>query len=107
MQSGLLDQIIQLISHTTTNEGGEMIDIYTILDDIVFAQVISQKGKEAFEAARTNARNNVRVGMRYRDDLDTTWRFIWSGDTFNVTNVDRSMRRDGMLWVTGQAVGAI
>jgi SPP1 family predicted phage head-tail adaptor len=75
--------------------------------DTVFATVISQKGREAFEAARTNARVMIRVGIHYRDDVQNTWRFTWAGNTYNIIDTDRSQRRDGMLWFTAESVGAI
>ncbi len=100
-----LDQQVQLLSYSPANNSGEMTPTFTP-GDTVWAKVISQKGKEAFEAARTNARSTIRVGMHYRTDVASTWRLIWEGDTYNITDTDRSMRRDGMLWVTAEAVGA-
>ncbi len=106
MKTGALDQQIQLLSLSEQNVDGDLTQSY-VDAGTVFATVISQRGNEAFEAARTNARSTVRVGMHYRTDVVTTWRLVWEGNTYNVIDVDRSNRRDGMLWVTAQAVGAI
>ncbi len=106
MRVGLLDQQIQLVSFSTENVGGELTETYTP-GDKVFAQVISQKGNEAFEAARTNARSTIRVCIHYRDDVVNTWQLIWLHGTYNIVDTDRSQRRDGYLWITAQAVGAM
>lgn len=106
MHIGLLDQQVQLRQYSESNNHGELTKGFTN-SDLVFAQVITQKGQEAFQAARMNARAIIRVGMHYRTDVQTTWQLIWEGNTFNVTEVDRSSRRDGLLWLTAEAVGAV
>jgi SPP1 family predicted phage head-tail adaptor len=106
MQSGSLDQQIILQSVTETNDSGEVSLSYATVGT-VWAHIISQRGNEAFEAARVNARETLRVLIRFRDDVDNKWRFSWNGQNYNIVNVDRSMRREGQLWITGQAVGAL
>lgn len=106
MQSGKLDQQVILKSLSETNVSGEVTPAYTTVAT-VWAHVITQHGQEALEAARTNARATVRVLLRYRSDVTTKWRFVWGGETYNVKAVDRSMRRNGELWITGEVVGAL
>jgi SPP1 family predicted phage head-tail adaptor len=106
MQTGKLDQKIGLIAVTETNVGGEATATQAAAVD-VWGYVISQKGSEAFESARTNARDNIRVCVRYRDDVTDKWRVSWNGYTYNITNVDRANRRDGELWLMCQLVGAL
>lgn len=106
MESGSLDQQIILKSFSETNSFGQLTPAYTTVAT-VWAQVISQRGQEAFEAARVNAKETVRVKLRFRDDVTNKWRFVWEGQIYNITHTDRSSRRKGELWLTGEVVGAL
>src|SRR3954447_15219688 len=106
MKAGELDQRITLQSLSEQNDSGSLTHTYTDAAT-VWAKVISQRGSEAFEAARTNAQETIRVGIRYRSDVTDKWRPLWLGQTYNIVAVDRSMARSGELWVTAQAVGAL
>ncbi len=101
MQIGQLEHRITLQSLVKTKDAGDVKESYV---DVVTvpARVITQRGAEAFTAARLQAIENVRVLMRYRDDVKTTWRFKWNGQFYNVTAVDRSKQRQGELWITGE-----
>ncbi len=105
MDSGSLDQKITLQRNTETSSQGNLVPAWTSFAS-VWAKVISQKGNEAFEAARLNARDVLRICIRYRTDVDVTHRVVWGGQNYNITNVDRSQRRQGELWLSAQAVGA-
>jgi SPP1 family predicted phage head-tail adaptor len=105
MQIGKLDQRVTLQSLAETNTSGGLTQAYTTVATVA-GHVISQRGTEAFEAARVNARETIRVLLRYRTDLTAKWRIQWAGQTYNVLHVDRSQRRDGMLWLTAEVVGA-
>lgn len=106
MKTGQLDQQIILQSLTETqNEYGEKTLAYAT-EATVWGRVVSEKGNEAFESARVNARAGVRVAIRYRTDVTPKWRFQWQGQTYNIVYVDRSLRRDGELWLTGELNGA-
>lgn len=105
MQIGRLEHQILFQKPTSQNKSGQISTVW-VDDGTVWATVTSQRGDEAFEAARTNASETVRVLMRYRPDIDTTFRFVWEGQTYYVTLVDRSKRRQGELWLTAQLTGA-
>lgn len=106
MQAGKLDTLIDIQSVTESNVGGEVTEtLGTAIP--VWAYILSQKGSEAFEAARLNATDNIRVCIRYRDDVNVKWRITWAGQSYNITNVDRSDRRLGVLWLMAQALGAV
>lgn len=105
MQTGKLDERIELLSLTEVNSGGELTRTY-VSQGTVFAHVKTQHGWEAMEAARTNARQTIRVLLRYRADVDIKWKIIWESQEYNITAIDRSMKRDGELWLTCQVVGA-
>lgn len=105
MEPGILDQEIELFSIVESNEGGELTRTPTSLGT-VWGHVITERGSEAFESARVNAREAIRVLLRYRDDVNTEGRLRWMNQTYNIIRVDRSERRKGNLWVTAQVVGA-
>lgn len=102
---GKLDQRIELQRMTESNVSGELVRVYTPVET-VWGHVLSQRGGESFEAARVNARETIRIQLRYRADVDQTWRLSWAGQLYNVVYVDRTQRRDGELWLTAEVVGA-
>lgn len=107
MQTGKLDQrvIIQALT-VTQNDLGESLQSYATLAT-VWGHVMSQRGQEAFEAARVNARETIRVQVRYRDDVTLKHRIQWQSQTYNIIALDRSSRRDGYLWLTAEVNGAV
>lgn len=106
MQTGKLDQRIILQSLAETqNTFGETSLTYTTVAT-VWGRVISEKGQESFESARVNARETVRIAIRYRDDVTQKWRLQWGGQSYNVVYLDRTMRRQGELWITAELNGA-
>jgi len=106
MRIGKLDQEIQLFSIVTTNDLGDTIETPT-LEDTVFAHVMSSTGKEAIEAARNNQREVIRVLIRYRTDIQSTWQIVWEGQTYNITGIDRKNRRQDQIWLNCEVVGAV
>lgn len=108
MRVGKLDQIIQLYSLTETNVDGELTQVYAPEGSPVFGEVLSQRGGEAFEAARTSARETIRVRLHFRPDVTNKWRLGWEGQVYNIINIDRSSRRaQGELWVTAEVLEAL
>lgn len=106
MQTGKLDEVIELFSPTEINDRGMLTLEYTSEGE-VWAHIISQRGSEAFEAARVNAKQTLRCMVRYIDNLDIKWQMKWAGQTYNIIAIDRTGRRSGELWFTAQVVGAL
>lgn len=111
MQAGALDQLIYFESQSNANVGGEVITTWVDASGDSpptpdNAQIISQKGNEAFTAARTQSNRFIRGLVRYRTDVQTTWRVLWDGEYYNITDIDRSQRRDGALWFTAENTAA-
>ena len=111
MNAGLLDELVYLESPTETNNSGEVTTAWAdgsgespAVPD--FAMVITEKGNEAFESARRNSDQTIRVKIRYRDDVKTTWRCKWEDQYYYLQSVDRSERREGYLWFTAKNTGA-
>lgn len=106
MRTGKLDQQIVLQTLSETSSEGSLTRAWSTLAT-VFGHVMTQRGSEAFEAARVNARETIRVMIRYRADVTTKHRLQWAGQSYDITAVDRSGRREGELWLTAQVVGAL
>jgi SPP1 family predicted phage head-tail adaptor len=107
MQSGKLDQRITIQSLTETqNSLGETVNSYSTVAT-VWGRVVTERGTEAFESARVNARETVRVEIRYRSDVTDKHRIQWNGYNYNIVYTDRTKRREGDMWLTCELVGAI
>ena len=106
MRTGKLDQQIVIQSLTETSNGGSLSRSWSTLAT-VFGHVMTAKGNEAFQAARVNADETIRVTIRYRADVTTKHRIQWQSQNYDITAVDRSGRRDGELWLTAQLLGAL
>lgn len=105
-----LDEQIFLESPINTNVSGELTTTWADesgesppVND--WARIISQKGSESFEAARTNSNAFIRIQMNYREDVKGTWRVLWEGDYYNITHIDRTERLKGYLWLTAELSG--
>lgn len=107
MEAGKLEHLIDIAAKVSTDTGGDVIVTYTPLGSI-WCNIISQKGYQAFESAKVNARQLIRVQMRYRTDLNAGDRITWNGYVYSIiAPIDRSEQRKGFLWVTAQAVGEV
>jgi SPP1 family predicted phage head-tail adaptor len=102
---GKLNRLVTLQRKTETNVLGSLTESWSTVGH-VWAYIKTQSGKEAFESARVNATETIRLMMHYREDVSVKWRIIWEGQNYSVTVVDRSERRKGFLWVTAQVTGA-
>lgn len=111
MDSGKLDQLVYLEYQQETNNSGSLVTTWVDASgdsppSPVWARVLSQKGNEAFESARQSSRQLIRVQLRWRDDVQSTWRVTWEGQSYNIIDMDRTQRRQGWLWLTCESVGA-
>ena len=111
MKTGELDQLVYFEYPSNSNNEGESITTWLDASGNSprtpdYAMIISQRGNEAFEAARTRSQEQIRGKVRYRSDVKTTWRVEWEGQTYNINAVDRSKRRDGELWFTAELIEA-
>lgn len=112
MQIGKLDQIAYFESPVQTNVLGALQTTWQDMSGNSPATpdrvaIISAKGSEAFESARTNARELQRVKLRYRADITTKCRMRWEDQYYQILAVDRSMRRHGELWLIVEAQGVL
>lgn len=109
MLIGKLDQRILFQSLTEQNIEGGLIKAWATDSppDEVWGRVYSQRGTETFEAARVNARETIRVLVRFRDDITDKHRLTWNSQAYDIKFVDRSERRKGELWLTAEVSGAV
>lgn len=63
----------------------------------VWAQVEYPQGNEATDAAQLQTVQQVRLRIRYRADVETTWRVLLDGKTYQLTAVAEIPRRVGLL----------
>lgn len=105
MKIGDLDKRIILQDLVETNNFGEIVKTYSNIAT-VWAKIISQKGSESFEAARMSSTQKLKIKLRYRADVKTDWRIEWEGQFYNVIDIDRTLRRDGELWLMVESVVA-
>ena len=111
MEAGKRDQPIYFEAPTVTNVSGVVTTTWAdgsgnSPPENDWAMIISQRGTEALEAARTNATEIIRLECNYRDDVKTTWRIKWLDQYYEIVHVDRSKKRAGQLWITAKLVGA-
>ena len=112
MQAGKRDQPIFFKVPTQTNNAGSLVTTYVDASGDSppspdWAFITMPRGREAFEAARTNVRETIRLCVVYRADVLNTWRLEWMGQLYNIIHADRSKRRENELWITAEAVGAL
>ena len=106
MQVGKLDQRVVLQSQSnSTNDLGEVIKSYETVAT-VWGHVISRKGSESFQAARTESTRVIKIKIRYRSDIKTDWRIQWQDESYNVIDIDRTLRRNNELWLMCETVEA-
>jgi len=103
---GKMDRLVTIQSLAETNTNGELVQVWTTVKS-VWAQIAEPRGTEAFEAARMNATETVRIKIRYRDDVTVKNRLVIDSQNYDVVAVDRTERRKGYLWMTAKVTGAV
>lgn len=107
--TGEMDELITFQTETQTNINGELVKAWATDSppDSVWAKIISERGQQAFEAARQNSRQTIRLKIYFRDDITTAHRFQWNGEAWYIKAVDKSERRKGNLWLTAETKGVL
>lgn len=99
MRIGNLDDRVALYSVAQAKDAaGAIVDTPTPVAT-VWAEVIPQRGDESFKAAQQQAARTIKIKLRYRADVETSWLAEWNGDQYDIVDVDRAQRRDGELWL--------
>lgn len=87
-KAGDLRQVVTLIRpDTTTGEHNRRITVWTEVCQ-VHARRQEVSGREFFAAHAVNAEDIVTFTIRYRADVDSTWRIRHGAATFNILEVN-------------------
>lgn len=111
MRIGEYDKEINFYSPSSTRDGGEVVEGVTLVG-ADFAKFVTPKGDQAFEAGRNDGRREMRVGVRYRKDVEVGWTMEYQVpdggplEVYNIDDVDRTGIRKGELWFTVSKSGA-
>lgn len=111
MKASERDQLIYFQAPVIENNSGDVATTWADQSGAAprapdYAKVITQKGSEAFKSGHINASAVIRIGLNYREDVQTNWRIEWEGQFYNITAIDRSARRQGDLWITAECKDA-
>jgi SPP1 family predicted phage head-tail adaptor len=101
---GKMDRHVTFQSLSETNTNGELVQTWTDIKT-VWAYILEPRGNEAFESARINAIETIRIKIRYRDDINVKCRAVIDDKNYAITAIDRTERRDGYLWITAKLNG--
>lgn len=96
MLAGTLDRRFtwQRASKTTDDFGGEIETWATLFE--TWCAKVALTGAEAVVAAEVVDEETVKLQFRWRDDVQTTDRFIFEGRVHRVTSLVELGRRDGL-----------
>lgn len=101
MRGGKLDDRVVLYATVETRDAAGGPVKQPVQPGIaVWADVISLKGDKSFEAAQQMAKRTVKVQLRWRADVTSSWLVEWGGDLYDIVDIDRSLARKGELWLT-------
>ena len=89
IKAGDLRQLVTLIRpDTTTGEHNRRSTVWTTVAENVPAAKSDVSGREFFQAHAVNAEDIVTFTIRWRDDIDETWRVKHGSATYNVLEVN-------------------
>lgn len=117
MNAGELDKKIQLLRpYALEDQLGAQATSYRPAGNPVWAKVEAVSGSEAYfpDASKRAATQRRRFTVRYRSDVDPTWRLEFDGSTYDIVDVldvpeggaNRGRRRWLALLAEAHEVGA-
>ncbi len=81
---GELDQRVQLQKQVRVPDAGGGNAHEWETQATVWAHVRPQSGSEREHSDRLNAEGGHRVAIRYRSDVNESWRIVWNGRAMNI-----------------------
>lgn len=54
----------------------------------VMASMADVSGRDLYAALANQAEDTVTFGIRYRDDIDESWRILWGGQVYTIRQVN-------------------
>jgi len=82
-----MDQQVTLLSRSVVTDAVGQDTITWVEVATVWAQRINQRSAEAFAAAQMGDDDVVELHIRWRADVQTTWRLEWAGRAYDITSV--------------------
>lgn len=102
MRAGTLDRRITLMKPTSTQDAyGAMVDSFAS-EGTVWANVKQLDAGEASRDDQHTAKKTVLFTIRYRASVAPTWKVVFDGETYDLTDVAEVGRREGLA-LTGYA----
>lgn len=89
MKKMLKDKKINILKQKTGyDDYGEPIDELVIIAENIWAYYRQMSGSEIYAAATVAAKEEVLFAIGWRNDIDTTMKIQYKGDTYNITRID-------------------
>ena len=88
IKSGDLRHPVKLLKPVTTIGEHNRRSTQYVEQTTVYAAKSDVSGREFYQAHAVNAEDIVTFTIRWRDDIDTTWRVQHGADTFNILEVN-------------------
>ena len=100
MQSAKMDRYISLIKRNPSrNEYGEVTYTDTVIAN-VWANITPIGGRETFMASQIVPEAKWKILIRYRSDLDSTYKVLYNETEYDIAYLAEIGRREGLeLWV--------
>lgn len=96
LRSGSMDRRIELQAKTVTRDDiGEEQETWTTFAT-VWANVQGLRGKEFFAAAEMQDAVDLRIRIRYRDDVTRDQRIVFEGQSLDIASLVETGRREGL-----------
>ncbi len=99
INSEKLDQRITLqpLDDSERGSDGSTINDYSQNNITVWAENVTQSGREFFSAQKQNTETQALFRVRYRSGIDTKWRVQYGSRTFDILFIDDTKKRHGEL----------
>ena len=105
--SGNLRHKVQLQAKQITQDPntGEMVDSWVTIAQ-PWAEIVPMSGREFMAAGAEQSEVRGRIVIRYRDDIDATWRVVYRGKAYAIFAVmpDEVSGREHLNLMTGEGV---
>lgn len=84
MRAGRMTERVKLLSKSVTRDalGGEVIT--WVEEAEVWSEAMPLTGREFFAAQQAEEAADIRFRMRYRTDINATWRLEWRGLRYEI-----------------------
>jgi len=92
---GELDQLINIVRPVSVGDGvgGREVTLSNIATDL-FAKAKPLSGSEGENSGKINASFSMMFVVRFRDDVKEDDRIFWSGDYYNIRQIQKSGTRE-------------